>query len=100
MWLTTVCFAFCCCTEWAKLSMLGWWVGITTALLVDGMALRENITKESKLRSNLTTLSKPSAEPNSQVAVNETKARTEKELTTLLIQRQTLGRRAILSLPH
>lgn len=76
--------------QWAKLAMFGWWVGISTALVVDGMALRDNVQKEAKLRANLQTLNKPTAEPNSQVAVNETRSRAEKELSTLLVQRTTL----------
>jgi len=39
--------------EWAKLSMFGWWVGIVSAVIVDGMTLSDSFAREEKLKASL-----------------------------------------------
>ncbi len=33
--------------------MFGWWVGIVSAIIVDGMAVSDNFAREEKLKSEL-----------------------------------------------
>lgn len=38
---------------WGKLSNFGWWVGISSAIIIDVWALKDSFTKEDKLKSQL-----------------------------------------------
>lgn len=66
--------------------MLGWNIGITTSIIVDTQSLIDNINKQSKLQSHISTLKTD----GSASAVNDTRSKIQTELTTLKKQQLLL----------
>lgn len=56
--------------NWSKLSMLGWWIGIVTSVIMDVQTLQESYESETKLRSKFDSTTDYADRINTQIQID------------------------------